>query len=148
MRVFTLRRPAHQQQVADILRDPQASENDKYVALHLRNSDTSRVIRVAHSPDTGVISLLPAQKGQRLTGGRVMKRRWLAAYITPIEDNLRYSAKRGAGYVQRVSIPVLTASADDLTASAGDEYKFRIAAKADRRIKLTLSGDKSALDAG
>lgn len=26
-------RPAHQQQVADILRDPQASENDKYVAL-------------------------------------------------------------------------------------------------------------------
>lgn len=33
-------RPAHQQQVADILRDPQASENDKYVALQfLRNSD-------------------------------------------------------------------------------------------------------------
>ncbi|MFP1527604.1 hypothetical protein ACLB1R_08845 [Escherichia coli] len=29
---FTLR-PAHQQQVA-ILRDPEASENDKYVALH------------------------------------------------------------------------------------------------------------------
>ncbi len=25
-------RPAHQQQVADILRDPDASENDKYVA--------------------------------------------------------------------------------------------------------------------
>ena len=33
-------RPAHQQQVADILRDPEASENDKYVALQfLRNSD-------------------------------------------------------------------------------------------------------------
>ncbi|MFR3707627.1 MAG: fumarate hydratase, partial [Enterobacter hormaechei] len=26
-------RPAHQQQVADILSDPEASENDKYVAL-------------------------------------------------------------------------------------------------------------------
>lgn len=33
-------RPAHQQQVADILNDPEASENDKYVALQfLRNSD-------------------------------------------------------------------------------------------------------------
>ena len=33
-------RPAHQQQVADILCDPEASENDKYVALQfLRNSD-------------------------------------------------------------------------------------------------------------
>ena len=33
-------RPAHQQQVADILSDPEASENDKYVALQfLRNSD-------------------------------------------------------------------------------------------------------------
>ncbi len=35
-----LLRPAHQQQVADILDDPQASENDKYVALQfLRNSE-------------------------------------------------------------------------------------------------------------
>ncbi len=33
-------RPAHQQQVADILDDPDASENDKYVALQfLRNSE-------------------------------------------------------------------------------------------------------------
>ncbi len=35
-------RPAHPQQVADILRDPEASENDKYVALlFLRNSDNA-----------------------------------------------------------------------------------------------------------
>ncbi len=33
-------RPAHQQQVTDILDDPEASENDRYVALQfLRNSE-------------------------------------------------------------------------------------------------------------
>ncbi|MDI5738047.1 fumarate hydratase, partial [Salmonella enterica subsp. enterica serovar Kentucky] len=47
-------RPAHQQQVADILRDPQASENDKYVALQfLRNSDIAAKGVLPTCQDTG-----------------------------------------------------------------------------------------------
>lgn len=39
-RRFFMLRPAHQKQVAAILHDPEASENDKYVALQfLRNSE-------------------------------------------------------------------------------------------------------------
>ena len=39
-----LLRPAHNQQVAKILSDPEASDNDKYVALRfLRNAEVSAV---------------------------------------------------------------------------------------------------------
>lgn len=59
-------RPAHQQQVADILRDPQASENDKYVALQfLRNSDIAAkgVLPTCQIP---VRPLLSAKRPTRL----------------------------------------------------------------------------------
>ena len=47
-------RPAHQQQVADILSDPEASENDKYVALQfLRNSDIAAKGILPTCQDTG-----------------------------------------------------------------------------------------------
>lgn len=77
-------RPAHQQQVADILRDPEASENDKYVALQfLRNSDIAakafcRPVRIP-AP-----RLLLVKKGSVYGPVAVMKRRWHAVFITLI----------------------------------------------------------------
>ena len=69
-------RPAHQQQVADILRDPEASENDKYVALQfLRNSDIAAI----PAP-----RLLLVKKGSVYGPVVVMKRRWRAVSITLI----------------------------------------------------------------
>lgn len=63
-------RPAHQQQVADILRDPEASENDKYVALQfLRNSDIAAKGVLPTCQDTGT-AIIVGKKGQRVwTGG-------------------------------------------------------------------------------
>jgi fumarate hydratase class I len=63
-------RPAHQQQVADILSDPQASENDKYVALQfLRNSDIAAKGILPTCQDTGT-AIITGKKGQRVwTGG-------------------------------------------------------------------------------
>ena len=50
---FMLRR-AHNEQVAKILTDPEASENDKYVALQfLRNAETAVKGRVAFLPRYG-----------------------------------------------------------------------------------------------
>ncbi|MCZ5936357.1 fumarate hydratase, partial [Escherichia coli] len=47
-------RPAHHQQVADILRDPEASENDTYVALQfLRNYDIAAKGVLTTCQDTG-----------------------------------------------------------------------------------------------
>ena len=63
-------RPAHQQQVADILSDPEASENDKYVALQfLRNSDIAAKGILPTCQDTGT-AIIVGKKGQRVwTGG-------------------------------------------------------------------------------
>ena len=50
---FMLRR-AHNEQVAKILRDPEASENDKYVALtFLRNAEVSVKGKLPLCQDTG-----------------------------------------------------------------------------------------------
>ncbi len=63
-------RPAHQQQVADILSDPEASENDRYVALQfLRNSEIAAKGILPTCQDTGT-AIIVGKKGQRVwTGG-------------------------------------------------------------------------------
>lgn len=77
-------RPAHQQQVADILRDPEASENDKYVALQfLRNSDIAAKGVLPTCQDT-TPRLLLVKKGSVYGPMVVMKRRWHAVSITLI----------------------------------------------------------------
>ncbi len=85
-------RPAHQQQVADILRDPEASENDKYVALQfLRNSDIAAKGVLPTCQDTGT-AIIVGKKGQRVwTGGGDEAALARGVYDTYIEDNLRYS---------------------------------------------------------
>nr|MBP9970990.1 fumarate hydratase [Paludibacteraceae bacterium] len=51
-------RPAHQQQVAAILADPEASENDKYVALTmLRNAEISAKGVLPFCQDTGTATV-------------------------------------------------------------------------------------------
>lgn len=77
-------RPAHQQQVADILRDPEASENDKYVALQfLRNSDIAAKGVLPTCQDTGT-AIIAGKKGSVYGPVVVMKRRWRAVSITLI----------------------------------------------------------------
>ena len=85
-------RPAHQQQVADILNDPDASENDKYVALQfLRNSEIAAKGILLTCQDTGT-AIIMGKKGQRVwTGGGDEEALSRGVYNTFIEDNLRYS---------------------------------------------------------
>jgi len=63
-------RPAHQRQVAAILADPEASENDRYVALQfLRNSEIAAKGILPTCQDTGT-AIITGKKGQRVwTGG-------------------------------------------------------------------------------
>ena len=62
---FMLRR-AHNEQVAKILSDPEASENDKYVALQfLRNAETSVKGVLPFCQDTGT-AIIHGEKGQRV----------------------------------------------------------------------------------
>ena len=65
---FMLRR-AHNEQVAAILRDPEASENDKYVALQfLRNAETAVKGVLPFCQDTGT-AIIHGEKGQQVWTG-------------------------------------------------------------------------------
>ncbi len=85
-------RPEHQQQVAAILHDPEASENDKYVALQfLRNSEIAAKGILPTCQDTGT-AIIMGKKGQRVwTGGGDEAALSKGVFNTYIEDNLRYS---------------------------------------------------------
>jgi fumarate hydratase class I len=62
---FMLRR-SHNEQVAKILSDPEASENDKYVALtFLRNAEVSVKGKLPLCQDTGT-AIIHGEKGQQV----------------------------------------------------------------------------------
>ena len=123
-------RPAHQQQVADILRDPEASENDKYVALQfLRNSDIAAKGILPTCQDTGT-AIIVGKKGQRVwTGGGDEAALARGVYNTYIEDNLRYSQNAALDMYKEVNTGTNLPAQIDLYTVDGDEYKFLCIAK-------------------
>ena len=88
---FMLRRE-HNLQVAAILNDPEASENDKYVALQfLRNAETAAKGVLPFCQDTGT-AIIHGEKGQQVwTGFEDEEALSLGVYNTFTQDNLRYS---------------------------------------------------------
>lgn len=71
---FLLRR-AHNEQVAKILTDPEASDNDKYVALtFLRNAEVAAKGKLPFCQDTGT-AIIHGEKGQHVWTDRLQRRR-------------------------------------------------------------------------
>ena len=97
---FMLRR-AHNEQVAAILKDPNASENDKYVALQfLRNAETSVKGVLPFCQDTGT-AIIHGEKGQQVwTGFDDEEALSRGVFNTFTEENLRYS-QNAPKYVRR-----------------------------------------------
>jgi len=123
-------RPAHQQQVADILDDPEASENDKYVALQfLRNSEIAAKGILPSCQDTGT-AIIIGKKGQRVwTGGGDEAALSRGVYHTYIEDNLRYSQNAALDMYKEVNTGTNLPAQIDLYSVDGEEYKFLCIAK-------------------
>ena len=88
---FMLRR-SHNEQVAKILSDPEASEHDKYVALtFLRNAEVAAKGILPFCQDTGT-AIIHGEKGQQVwTGYCDEEALSLGVYKTYTEENLRYS---------------------------------------------------------
>lgn len=123
-------RPAHQKQVSAILADPEASENDKYVALTmLRNAEVSAKGILPFCQDTGTATII-AKKGQQVwTGGGDEEALSKGVYKTYTEENLRYSQTVALDmYTEKNSGTNLPAQID-IQAVDGDEYKFLCIAK-------------------
>ena len=85
-------RPAHNEQVAKILSDPEASDNDKYVALtFLRNAEVAAKGVLPFCQDTGT-AIIHGEKGQQVwTGYCDEEALSLGVFKTYTEENLRYS---------------------------------------------------------
>jgi fumarate hydratase class I len=123
-------RPEHQKQVSKILSDPEASENDKYVALTmLRNAEVSAKGILPFCQDTGTATII-AKKGQQVwTGGGDEEALSKGVYKTYTEENLRYSQTVPLSmYTEKNSGTNLPAQID-IQAIDGNEYKFLCIAK-------------------
>ncbi|ENL7622873.1 TPA: fumarate hydratase [Enterobacter hormaechei] len=123
-------RPSHQKQVAAILNDPEASQNDKYVALQfLRNSEIAAKGVLPTCQDTGT-AIIMGKKGQRVwTGGGDEAALSQGVYNTYIEDNLRYSQNAALDMYKEVNTGTNLPAQIDLYSVDGDEYKFLCMAK-------------------
>ncbi len=126
---FLLRRE-HQEQVAKILTDPEASDNDKYVALtFLRNSEISAKGILPFCQDTGT-AIIMGKKGQQVwTEGNDEEALSRGVYNTFINENLRYSQNAPLNMYDEVNTGTNLPAQIDLYAVQGNEYKFLCVAK-------------------
>lgn len=126
---FMLRR-AHNEQVAKILTDPEASDNDKYVALSfLRNAEVASKGKLPLCQDTGT-AIVHGEKGQQVWTGfcdeEAISR---GVYNTYTQDNLRYSQNAPLNMYDEVNTRCNLPAQIDLEATEGMEYRFLFVTK-------------------
>ena len=125
-----LLRPAHLKQVASILDDPEASDNDKFVALDLLKNATIAADGVfPMCQDTGT-AIIMGKKGQQVWTGF----NDAAALSQGVADaythlNLRYSQVSPVDMYDEVNTGNNLPAQIDLYATEGDAYKFLFMAK-------------------
>lgn len=126
---FQLRRE-HNEKVAKILHDPEASENDKFVALTmLRNAEVAAKGVLPFCQDTGT-SICAAYKGQHVwTGCNDEEKISLGVYKTYTENNLRYSQNAPLTMYEEVNTGCNLPAQIEIHATEGDEYNFLFVAK-------------------
>ena len=137
--VSFLLRTAHLEKVAAILKDPQASDNDRYVALAmLRNADTAAKGILPFCQDTGTATIV-AKKGQRVWTG-VKDEEYLAkgVYKTYTEENLRYSQTAPLNMFDEVDTGTNLPAQIDIMATDGMEYQFLFVTKGGGSANKTM----------
>ena len=128
--VSFLYRPAHLGQLAAILDDPEASENDRGVALALlRNAEVASGFVLPMCQDTGTATIV-GKKGQRVfTGGRDEEHLSRGIFETYAKENLRYSQTVPLTMYDEANSGTNLPAQIDLYATDGMEYHFLMIAK-------------------
>ena len=121
---FLLRR-SHNEQVAKILSDPEASDNDKYVALtFLRNAEVAAKGQLPLCQDTGT-AIVHGEKGQQVwTGFEDEEAIAHGVYDTYTQENLRYSQNAPLDMYREVNTRCNLPAQIDIEATEGMEYRF------------------------
>ena len=126
---FTLR-PSHLAQVAAILDDPEASDNDRMVALMLlKNAEIAARGILPGCQDTGT-AIVIGKKGQQVwTDGNDAEALSRGIHKTYTEENLRYSQTAPLTLYDEVNTKTNLPAQIDLYATEGDAYKFLFVSK-------------------
>ncbi len=126
---FTLR-PAHLTQVSAILDDPEASENDRMVALMLlKNAEIASHGILPFCQDTGTATIV-GKKGQQVwTGCDDAESLSKGIHQTYTKENLRYSQTAPLNMFDEVNTKTNLPAQIDLYATEGDAYKFLFVSK-------------------
>jgi fumarate hydratase class I len=125
-----LLRTKHLEKVAAILQDPEASSNDRGVAMAmLRNAEISSKGILPFCQDTGTATVI-GKKGQRVwTGVRDEEYLSLGIQKTFKEENLRYSQSVPLTMYKEKNSGTNLPAQIDLYATDGMEYEFLFVAK-------------------
>jgi fumarate hydratase class I len=123
-------RPGHLRQLSEELKDPQASDNDRFVIYtHLQNAVVAAGGQLPTCQDTGTAIVL-GKKGQYvLTDGDDAAAISSGIYETYQEKNLRYSQIAPLEMFKEKNTANNLPAQIDLMAEPGDEYKFLFIAK-------------------
>jgi len=123
-------RSEHNELVAKILKDPEASRNDKGVAMAmLRNAQVAAEGQLPTCQDTGTASVV-AKKGQQVwTGFSDEEAISKGIYNTYTQDNLRYSQTVALDMYTEKNTGTNLPAQIDIYATEGMAYKFLFVAK-------------------
>ena len=125
-----LLRTKHLEKVAKILRDPEASENDRFVALELiRNAVIAADRKFPSCQDTGT-AIVMGKKGENVyTGGEDEVALSLGIYNIFQSRNLRYSQLAPLSMYEEKNTGSNLPAQIDIYAEKGSEYEFLFIAK-------------------
>ncbi len=123
-------RPEHLEMVSAILEDPEASDNDRNVALTLlKNAEVSSHGILPFCQDTGT-SIIMGKKGQQVwTDSNDAEALSKGVYNTYTKENLRYSQNAPLSMYEEKNTGTNLPAQIDLYATEGMEYKFLFVAK-------------------
>ena len=125
-----LLRASHLQQLANIMDDPEASDNDRFVALDLlKNASIAAGGILPMCQDTGT-AIVKGKKGQFVfTGGGDEEAIARGVYNTYLTSNLRYSQMAPLNMYDEVNTGNNLPAEIKISAVDGDAYKFLFMAK-------------------
>ncbi len=128
--VSHLFRTSHLQQMRDVIDDPEASDNDRFVALQmLKNANVAAGMILPSCQDTGT-AIVVGKKGQYVvTLGDDEEALSRGIYDTYTTTNLRYSQMAPLSMYEEVNTKTNLPAQIELYATGGDEYHFLFVTK-------------------
>ena len=125
-----LLRPGHLRQLRAILDDPEASRNDRFVAMDLlKNACIAAGGVLPMCQDTGTAIVMGKRGGQVLTDGQDEEHLSRGIYEAYTQLNLRYSQLAPLSMFEERNTGTNLPAQVEVYATAGQEYKFLLMAK-------------------